>query len=501
MSAHVKQSVSVLIFSCLLSGMCAALTATAATQPAAMKRSWVDLPRYSGKAGSAPVTKADFRQLAFELQAQRSTLVPKSVSSVSTQQRQPYENLKVPRNNLRNRVPLSVIHWNREVGSVAPKQQRQALATGIAPLPASTNMPVFAFSPVRPTTYRGADLALTLDPSDVFEETADTNKAIVSLRVDAGDGDGWQVLNAKQVVTASYATTGTKTITMEATLTDGSVLSASAPLEVASLATPDPTETVALSGGQLYIYKSDSHAGLRCPVFVVEGFDMNNDMGWDELYAILNKEQMAETLRAYGRDLVVLDFTDAMDDIINVNAVVAMDAINYINSVRSNMADKFTVIGASMGGLVTRIALAQMDQDPALYGQSHVNTWISFDSPQEGANIPLGLQEFFKFFGDISTLSSTYSSLAAAEEYKKKVDSPAAQQMILCHYLSAAGLAAPSPQYISFYQTLRNYGYPTSCKRIAVSNGSKYGFKQPFQPGQLIIDWNYASLEVDIDAQ
>jgi len=144
----------------------------------------------------------------------------------------------------------------------------------IAPKSGSTNVPVFAFAPVRPTTYRGAELALTLDADDYFEETADAKKAIVALRADAGDGTGWQALDTEQAVTASYDSTGTKVIALEATLADGSVLSASASIQVAALMTPNPTETLALKGGQLYVYKSDNHAGLRCPVFVVEGFDM-----------------------------------------------------------------------------------------------------------------------------------------------------------------------------------------------------------------------------------
>jgi len=464
-------------------------------QPAASKRSWVNLSRYSGKAGSAPVTQADFRQLAFELQARRSAGASKSMSA---QQRQPYANLKAPRKNLRNQVPLSVIHWDRAIESVTPEQQRRAFATGIAPEPVSTNVPVFAFSPVRATTFRGADLTLALDPSDVFEETADTNKAIVSLSVDAGDGGGWQELNTEQEVTASYATTGAKAIAMEATLSDGSVLRASAALEVVALATPDPTETIALNGGQLYVYKSGDHAGLRCPVFVVEGFDMDNDMDWDALYTILNEEQLAETLRSFGRDLVVLDFTDAMADIINVNAYVVMDAINYINSVRSDLSDKLTVIGASMGGLVTRNALAKMDKYPDVYGQSHVTAWISFDSPQEGANIPLGLQEFFSFFGGYA---GSYSDLAMALEYRKKVDSPAAQQMLMCHYKANTALAGRSPAYASFDSDMRSAGYPSSCKKIAITNGSRFGYTQPFAPGELAIYWYYSSLEVAISAK
>ena len=77
------------------------------------------------------------------------------------------------------------------------------------------------------------------------------------------------------------------------------------------------------------------------------------------------------TRLAYGRDLLVLDYTNAMRNIFE-NAALARKAVNYVNANRHDAADPFTVIGASMGGLVTRIALADMDRDPAAYGASHV---------------------------------------------------------------------------------------------------------------------------------
>ena len=413
----------------------------------------------------------------------------------------PYETICVPRNNLRKRIPISLIHWERSLEVLTLDQKRQTLSSGVELEPTLTNVTILAVAPIRSTTYRGASVDLSLAATDFFEETDSTN-TIRSLRINTGDGTGWQDLTIGQDVTAAYAAIGTKTLTVEAALADGTVLTASSELEVAALVTPDPTVTISLTAaapydnvaGTLYIYKSaETNAGLRCPVLVAEGFDMENNMDWDVLYNILNKEQLAETLRSYGRDLIVLDYADAMRDIFE-NAALARAAIDYINANRSNATDKFTVIGASMGGLVTRIALADMDRNPALYGASDVDSWISFDSPHTGANIPLGIQEFLAFFYNKD------SEFAAAAELLSILNQPAAKQMLLVHYSMTASLAGNSSNN-NFQEALDTGGYPTSCKKIAVSNGSGYGDRLPFSEGERVINWSYRSFLVDIDGR
>ncbi len=476
--------------------------AAASEQPAqpdrTLTRSWVDHERYSGGPESSPSTPVDFKQLAFELQAARSA---RTDDRLPMTQRTPYETIRTPRNNLGNRIPLSLIHWKRTLEVITPGQQRLSLSTGVEPEPILTNVTILAVAPIRATTYRGASVALSLAAADFFEETGSTG-TIRSLRINTGDGSGWQELTIGQDVTAAYAAIGTKTLTVEAALADGTVLTASSVLDVAALVTPDPTVTLSLSAaapydtvtGTLYIYKSAAtNAGLRCPVLVAEGFDMENNMDWDVLYNILNKEQLAETLRSYGRDLIVLDYTDAMRNIFE-NAALARAAVDYINASRSNAADKFTVIGASTGGLVTRIALADMDRDPAAYGISGVDSWISFDSPHSGANIPLGIQEFLAFFHNKD------SEFAAAAELLAILNQPAAKQMLLVHYSTTASLAGNSSN-INFQAALDALGYPMSCKKIAVSNGSGYGDKLPFSEGQRVINWSYRSFLVDIDGR
>lgn len=467
-------------------------TAQAATSdiPSSPKsRSWVRLDRYSGERGSAAISQGDFHQLVFELQNWRAAT---GHGTASAAQRQPYESLVAPRNNLRNKVPLCVLHWERRV-----EQPRTLASQSDGAEPVLTNVAIFAFSPLRPKTYRGEQVVLSLDTGDLFEECLIGSHDIASLRVDAGDGTGWHAMPPGGEVAVSYAATGAQTLQMEATLADGSVLSGSAPLEVVALATPDPTETLLLSKAKLYTYKSGAHAGYRSPVLVVEGFDLDNSMDWDALYAILNKEQLVESLLSYGRDLAVVDFNDATTNIYT-NAENVMEAIRFLNTYRFNASDKFTVIGASMGGLVTRYALDRMEANPALYGSHAVDTWISFDSPQEGANIPLGIQEFFSFFGGFA---GDYSDLAAALEYRKKIDTVAAQQMLLCHYKNTNTQAGRSPGYASFETQMHGYGYPANCKKVAITNGSKFGLRHAFSPGELIVYWNHESFSVDITSR
>ncbi len=246
-------------------------------------------------------------------------------------------------------------------------------------------------------------------------------------------------------------------------------------------AAPVPTETVALTSapphsatGDLFILKADAGApGLRNPVLVVEGFDIGNSMGWPELYDLLNQENLVADLQAFGRDLAVLNFGDSTADILD-NATLNETAIAYVNAHRADPADKFTAIGASLGGLTLRKALVDMP------GHG-VDTFISFDAPHEGANIPLGIQEYLEFFAPHND---------AATNMLFALDRPAARQLLLVHHSHPDGLAGGSaPERADFTAAMAAAGYPTTCTTIAIANGSGLGVRLPFNAGDRIIHW------------
>lgn len=244
---------------------------------------------------------------------------------------------------------------------------------------------------------------------------------------------------------------------------------------------PDPTDTVAVTSaapasasGLLYISKADTHApGLRNPVLLVEGFDLANSMDWPELYNLLNRENLVAEIQSFGRDLLILNFDDSTIDI-SANAALNETAIAYVNDHRADPDDKFTVVGASLGGLTLRKALVDMPNHD-------VDTWISFDAPHEGANIPLGIQEYLEFFGPQND---------SAAELLAVLDRPASRQMLLTHHSHPDGLAGGSiPERAAFVSLMEATGYPTNCKTIAISNGSGFGEKYAFSPGEQIIRW------------
>lgn len=256
---------------------------------------------------------------------------------------------------------------------------------------------------------------------------------------------------------------------------------------------PAPTETIAITSappytatGLLYVSKADTNApALNNPVLVVEGFDLNNSMNWPELYDLLNQENLVADIQSFGRDLIVLNFGDSTQDIL-ANTALTEAAVDYINENRADPSDKFIAIGASLGALTVRKALVDMpDHD--------VNTWISFDGPHEGANIPLGIQEYLEFFA---------SENDAANELLAILDRPAARQMLVSHHSVPDGLTGGSaPERVDYATLLDATGYPTNSKGIAISNGSGLGGKLPFNPGDKIIHWTDSGfLEPTINA-
>jgi hypothetical protein len=131
-----------------------------------------------------------------------------------------------------------------------------------------------------------------------------------------------------------------------------------------------------------------------------------------------------------------------------------------------------------MGGLVTKIALNKLYQDfPTM--KNIVRDWITFDSPLEGANIPLGDQFFVKFFSSSSSDANWALSV---------LNTPAAQEMLKFHYLDYYSGRIIRSNFISDILNI----YPPSFvrKKIAISNGSNKGINgnQGFGWGAQMVD-------------
>jgi len=347
-----------------------------------------------------------------------------------------------------------------------------------------------ALAALAPRIHDGRATRFVLPRDLVFADEPAT------LVIAFGDGTGFRPVTPGAEVVVRYADTGRKLLNLRATTPDGAVREARGTVDVIALDAPAPSQTWPLTAtipydgaaatGEAFVYLAAGHASVTDPVVVVEGFDLDNSLGWPELYTLLNQENLLEDLRAQGRDAVILNFTEATDPI-QRNAFLLVE---LMATLRAQLAPEatFPVVGASMGGLVTRYALAWLEAQNETHA---VSTFIAFDSPQNGADIPLGLQAWLDFFQGESDEAAFLLS---------RLDTRAARQMLLYHHTATSGTAAASaPDRAAFDADLAALGdWPTGPRLVAVTNGSGQGANQGYAAGAQLILYEYESLLVDI---
>ncbi|HRX51226.1 MAG TPA: T9SS type A sorting domain-containing protein [Candidatus Krumholzibacteria bacterium] len=411
--------------------------------------------RFDGAADSPAATTGLWRQLVFEMRL--ASAAPAELPTARDLQR-------------------------RALAQAAP----QEIPVGLLDVTTVDGRRLAAAGALRPRTWHGDAAVLTFSPDWILGD------APRDLAVDSGHG--WRPVPADGRLPAAFPSRGERTVRVRWTGADGAPVHAAFTLDVAAVAAPAPDDTLhvtasipyggAAGGGKAYVALAPGHASVTNPVIVVEGFDLDDSLDWDPLYELLNQEGLIESLRAEGFDAVVLDFDEATAPI-QRNAFVLTELIGMVEAMTAP-AQTSVVIGASMGGLVSRYALGWLESQ----GPGHrVRTWISFDSPQRGAVIPLGLQHWLDFFsGDSEDAAFLLSRL----------DTPAARQMLLHHHSATSGVSAgPAALRADFLADLAAVGLP-SCRRVAAANGSGLQADQGFGPGAQLVRYEYRSFLVDI---
>ncbi len=355
---------------------------------------------------------------------------------------------------------------------------------------------VFAASALSSRTYGRLTVNYVIPEDMIFSNRKDKIQAIYA---DFGDGRGFVQVTPNKVYTVKYKSEGEKQIKIKAILASKADAISTFTINVKDTKMPSPSEdwvnftadipwNGAYASGEVAILYGAGNSTLTRPVIVVDGFDPGDSRPVSGLYELANKQNMLETLRSRGYDAVLVNFYDGAG-YIQRNAMLVVKVIQtVINRMKAagtyTSAPQIVVIGPSMGGLITRYALRYME----MHGmEHHVRTWISFDSPQKGANVPLGLQYWVHFFADVADAES-------AQEAQAALLSPAAQQMLIYHFYYYA-----YNQFSSFYNEINSMGFPQLPRKVAIINGSGYGLTQPFNPGDQVIYYHYRSWLVDLD--
>ncbi|MDD3741018.1 MAG: T9SS type A sorting domain-containing protein [Bacteroidales bacterium] len=245
--------------------------------------------------------------------------------------------------------------------------------------------------------------------------------------------------------------------------------------------------------GDIAIFYGDGNTTLVNPVIIVDGFDPNDLRPIEGLWDLANQQNMIDSLRTFGDDFILLNF-HAGADYIQRNAMLVvnlLDTVQYIMQQSGNFNEnpQIVVVGPSMGGLITRYAITYMEANDMNH---HVRNWISFDSPHKGANIPLGIQNWLRFFAEEAGSDGAVFGLS-------KMNSIAAKQMLLYHYSATMdNLAGPNPLRNNLVDDLTALGFPQNTRIVAVANGSGYAITQPFVAGEKVVDYYYSDYLVDL---
>ncbi|MFN3968028.1 T9SS type A sorting domain-containing protein [Flavobacterium sp.] len=255
-------------------------------------------------------------------------------------------------------------------------------------------------------------------------------------------------------------------------------------------------ETAAYLGqGEYEIFPDTVDGILDKPVFLVDGFDPGDTNTITTMYAGLNYgtgQNLADYLRTLGFDIVLVNFptytrpntTTVVDggvDFIQRNAFVLVETINQINAQKVG-TQKNVIIGPSMGGLISRYALRHMEINTLNHD---TRLYISFDSPHQGANVPIGFQHLFNYMA-----YGPLGNAAVQPLVDGLIKSPAARQMLIDHMEghlqtgstfefntdAASLLPTGAPNYRTAFQNeLNAMGFPTTVRNVSISNGAGNG--------------------------
>jgi hypothetical protein len=367
----------------------------------------------------------------------------------------------------------------------------------------------FVAAPLSVTAYGTTAIAFRFNDYFNFDNTG---ASITLLQVDFGDGQGLRTVAMDSNILISYYYSGQKVLRCIASYDNGDTFTSYSiinysdiPMYVAGNTSgweyQDDTITAKISytnyysgqvpsgsaKGYIRTYYAHSDMILRKPVLIVDGFDPGNKRRFDPyvekgkiidgIWDILSykdnsniNRHFGDSLLKIGYDLVLLDLPDG-GGYIERNAMVCIEVINELNRrlVLSDSYEGMVVVGPSMGGQITRYALAYMEKHPNAntnYGKHNCRLWISFDSPHQGANISYGAQAFLHFFGYTANIEMV------KKIYENTANCVAARQMLKKHYDNSANAV-----FNTYYQNLNTLGYPNNLRKIAISNGSFNGTK------------------------
>ena len=410
----------------------------------------------------------------------------------------------------------------------------------------------------------GKNVIFNLNEDFIFQNQKASK--IQEMKVDFGDGLERLVIQNGVLITSmvsvTYADYGKKKITMKAVLENGKELTTFTAIENERGPIPGPPvlnasidsnipfqgydETYARRGKLDYrVFFSDVNGSedvIKKPIIIIDGFDPQDKrqiedsdphpgssneehISIDEMMSYIDASGSPKSLRTklmtLGFDVIIVNHpiyespTDNQEidggaDFIERNALTHVALYQEINQqlVNNNSTEELVIVGPSMGGQISRYALAYMEKNNIPH---NTRLWISVDSPHLGANISMGAQSL------VNTIYDEENSVGAIDFVENSLGSAAAKQQLIDQYNGhnneqlngdylngkavGQGFAIDRghPFFVQYYNNLNSNGlpnssgYPQNLRKISIVNGSLIGsdwFDNPFQNNSLYLNQN-----------
>lgn len=242
-----------------------------------------------------------------------------------------------------------------------------------------------------------------------------------------------------------------------------------------------------MATGTAVVHYAPGHRTLTRPFIFADGFNYGpSDL--PGLWKHFNRTYLEGTpgfldqLHAQGIDVILLGF-DVRHNYIQANAGVAISCI--MRAIRERVGQAPLIVGGvSMGGMITRYALAQMEADN---NEHETGTYLSYDTPHLGAWTPLSLQQMAFQFEPI--LPEPPEGQAKQAELLRS----AAARQLLWGSVPEAAYSGPVSEAEPRLDLLRELdemgGFPAQPLKLGVANGAGDGTLGELPPGEVAFAW------------
>lgn len=343
-----------------------------------------------------------------------------------------------------------------------------------------------------------------VDPAFIFHDNAnDFISNNRTLKIDFGDGTGFHIFPTNSVShhTATYGFSGKAYV--KAYVYDlgnpTPIMRSLSEIIVTDVERPEPDTTFDISGAKVsFWYPCEQSGGpLKKTIIYVEGIDhgdvlkKTNRNAWSMYHDVIQRNGLNMLLN-FGYQFAVVDWhnsrRDIKDNAYTLEQVIMKLKCDQVTAADTGTHQQFIIMAESMGGLVSRYAMCEMEQSWSTLGgclpekMHNTRLLITLDAPNNGANIPLAIQHLYRNTSRFLFGGNTITQWLSGKLNNSLLDATSAKQMLLYHvdtYNPFTEEYSEHNKRTDFKSDLNDIGnYPQYAKLLAISSGSLKGIGQ-----------------------